>query len=621
MGKRALGRLLTVLGLLTVTMGFSFFQQVGSGMAGFWRLEEAAGPTSADSSGVLPANNGTWSATNVASLPGPANTPTQLGGASTACLNFTGNPGQVSIPGTAALSITGDITIAFWMRPAPNAAAEDWTRVVGKGNGTQRNYGVWRYPGTANRIKFQQYNSGGGSVLDLDTTAGVPDNTWTHVACRVAVNAATVFFNGTLQVSGNRGGTPGSVAADPVTFGYAGYHSYYQGRLDDVRIYSRALSDAEIAALASGAQGPPAPTLQTATPGHNTVALTWNASGATVYNVKRATVAGGPYTTIASNVPTMSYTDNTAVNGTTYYYVVSGVSFGEGANSNELSARPNPVTALPNSGLFTTEAGGTAVFNIRLTTALAVGQSITFTVQCLDASEGQVSGGGQPIGTTINFVVNGPQAAGFQVPITVTGVDDLQVDPATLYQVSVSMTSTDPTFNGITIPNVQLTNNDDDIPGITLSRTGGLVTTEGGGTDTFSVSLNTQPTAPVTMSLTSSAPGEGTVSTGTVTFNTSAGGPNGWNFPQVITVTGVDDAALDFAIGYTIITGNLSSTDGNYNTMPVSDVSVVNMDDEPIPTLPAVWGGGSSGGCGLLGPELLLPFALLGLWRRRSVSV
>lgn len=71
------------------------------------------------------------------------------------------------------------------------------------------------------------------------------------------------------------------------------------------------------------------------------VALTWNppaGGGASSYNVKRGTAGGGPYTTIATGVASLSYTDLGVTAGNTYYYVVSGVnSAGEGPNSNEAS--------------------------------------------------------------------------------------------------------------------------------------------------------------------------------------------------------------------------------------------------------------------------------------------
>jgi fibronectin type 3 domain-containing protein len=97
---------------------------------------------------------------------------------------------------------------------------------------------------------------------------------------------------------------------------------------------------------ASATTIPAAPTGLTATAGSNQVALSWTASiGTTSYNVKRSTVSGGPYTTIASGVTATSYTDTTALNGTTYYYVVSAVNAsGESSNSSQVSATPSAPT-------------------------------------------------------------------------------------------------------------------------------------------------------------------------------------------------------------------------------------------------------------------------------------
>src|SRR6185312_13183144 len=75
----------------------------------------------------------------------------------------------------------------------------------------------------------------------------------------------------------------------------------------------------------AGVPLPSTPTALTATPGNAQVALNWTApaSGSpTGYNIKRSTVSG-----LETNIDTVagtSYTDLTAVNGTTYYYEVSG---------------------------------------------------------------------------------------------------------------------------------------------------------------------------------------------------------------------------------------------------------------------------------------------------------
>jgi len=76
--------------------------------------------------------------------------------------------------------------------------------------------------------------------------------------------------------------------------------------------------------------------------GNAQVALHWNADPpATAYNVKRSQVSGGPYTVISSANAATNYTDLGVLNGTTYFYVVSGTnSIGESFNSAQVSARP-----------------------------------------------------------------------------------------------------------------------------------------------------------------------------------------------------------------------------------------------------------------------------------------
>jgi cellulose 1,4-beta-cellobiosidase len=99
----------------------------------------------------------------------------------------------------------------------------------------------------------------------------------------------------------------------------------------------------EASATPQGLAPPSAPAALAATPGDKQVALNWSASsGATSYIVKRATVSGGPYATIASPSST-TYTNTGLINGTTYYYVVSAVnSAGESGNSPQVSATPQP---------------------------------------------------------------------------------------------------------------------------------------------------------------------------------------------------------------------------------------------------------------------------------------
>ena len=88
---------------------------------------------------------------------------------------------------------------------------------------------------------------------------------------------------------------------------------------------------------------PAAPSPVSAVSGNQEVILNWSSvQGASGYNIKRASVSGGPYTTIASGATT-TFTDSPLANATDYFYVISATNIlGESTNSVEVVGRPNP---------------------------------------------------------------------------------------------------------------------------------------------------------------------------------------------------------------------------------------------------------------------------------------
>src|SRR5438093_1417583 len=135
--------------------------------------------------------------------------------------------------------------------------------------------------------------------------------------------------------------------------------------------------------------------------------------------------------------------------------------------------------------------------------------------------------------------------------------------------------STDPNYNNLNAADVSVTNTDNDVAGITVNPTSGLTTSEAGGTATFTVVLTSQPTANVTIGLSSSDLTEGTVSPASLTFTTA-----NWNVAQTVTVTGVDDLVQDGNIAYLLDALPTTSTDPNYNNLNAADVSVTNTDND-----------------------------------------
>ena len=112
-------------------------------------------------------------------------------------------------------------------------------------------------------------------------------------------------------------------------------------------------------------------------------------------------------------------------------------------------------------------------------------------------------------------------------------------------------------------------------PGVTVTPTGGLETSEAGGSTAFTVVLDSPPSANVTIPVASSDASEGAASVSSLTFT-----PANWNVPQTVLVNGVDDTAVDGDVAYAVVVGAAVSSDARYNSLNPSDVSLINLDDD-----------------------------------------
>lgn len=221
-------------------------------------------------------------------------------------------------------------------------------------------------------------------------------------------------------------------------------------------------------------------------------------------------------------------------------------------------------TITPVDDLETTEAGGTDSFTVVLNTEPTA--DVTIPVASSDATEGTAEPAAL-VFTPANW--NAPQT------VTITGAEDNLADGPIDYSIALgAATSTDTTYNGLDFDDPAVTNIDNDSPGVVVTPTNPMRTTEAGGTAQFTVVLTSQPTADVSIAMTSSDPGEGTVPA-TVTFTNA-----NWNAPQAVTVTGVDDPLDDGDQAYTIVLAATTSTDPGYVGINPDDVAVTNIDDE-----------------------------------------
>ena len=244
------------------------------------------------------------------------------------------------------------------------------------------------------------------------------------------------------------------------------------------------------------------------------------------------------------------------------------------SGSTALTSKALPVRGFalrvgPVSGLVT-EGGGKATFTVALNRQPTA--AVTVSVSSLDASEGTVAP------SSLTFSTGDWNTA---QTVTVTGVDDALNDGDVAWQVRLDPSSGDTGYNALANVDVDVTTLDDDL--LRAGALSGLVT-EGGGQATFPVVLTRQPTAAVTVSVSSLDTGEGTVAPSSLTFSTGD-----WNTAQTVTVTGVDDTVNDGHVTWQVRL-DPSSGDTAYNGLVNLDVDVTTLDDDLPEVSQTRWG-------------------------------
>lgn len=227
--------------------GFPFRQPaaITNGLVGWWKMDGNANDSSAT------ANNGT------------ANLATLATGKFGKVYTFSGASGSyVAIPKNAALNINGDITLSAWV----NMAARNTygSPIIDKNNGTGGGQTDYLFRVSSAGVLYL-YAGNGTTDYSTYSVAVIPLNEWHFVTATISSTTMTVYvdgmasgtpttFVGTRNNSNHNLGVGSRMNSDNYYTGGSLYN--FNGSVDDVRVYNRALSPEEITTLYQGSAPP-----------------------------------------------------------------------------------------------------------------------------------------------------------------------------------------------------------------------------------------------------------------------------------------------------------------------------------------------------------------------------
>jgi len=198
------------------------------GLVAAYNFDEGTGTSLTDHSGT--GNNGT--------LSGPTwTTAGRNGGA----LTFDGVNDMVTVLDAPNLDLTTGLTLQAWVYPTVNTGTRDVLIKEGTGvdiyNLYHRN---WR--------GLPEGNVMVGGTNRTAEGAALPVNTWSHLATTYDGSVLRFFVNGSQVAATNIAGSIATSTGALRIGGNSLWTEFFQGRIDDVRVYNRALTAPEVQA-------------------------------------------------------------------------------------------------------------------------------------------------------------------------------------------------------------------------------------------------------------------------------------------------------------------------------------------------------------------------------------